>query len=191
MSWVLPDLLNIGSSLGFKNQTQSRFGSGPGFMHTRPEPNLYTYILLKKKLKNPSINTPLSFQIIFLNLTLNPLSLSRPLSLSLKLSLLATLSRPHTNTPLTAVRPHGLIQPHAPLTASLSPTASLSLIAPYLSHSHSRFLSAAPHLVTLTFIHPPTHPFPHPHSHDVVVVICHKGAQDCQIGAWDCQIEEI
>ena len=121
MSWVLPDLLNIGSSLGFKNQTQSRFGSGPGFMHTRPEPNLYTYILLKKKLKNPSINTPLSFQIIFLNLTLNPFSLSYPLSFSQALIVGHPLSTSHKHSlnGLTAPWPHlapcslhSLIQPH-------------------------------------------------------------------------------
>ena len=134
----------------------------PGLNPTR------MHVILKQVQNPSSINTLFSVQTPSLSLKLSPpTTLPRPQPLP-------SLSRPHSTS-----RPHSLVSPHAPL------TASLHLATPYLSHSHSCFLSAALHPITsFSFTHQPTL-----HSHHVVVVVlsmdlvvvevCHKEAWDC------------
>ena len=80
MGRVLPNCKANGAGLGFKNPTCSGFGSGAGIMHTRPELDLYTYIILKK-FKNPKYKYCSNF-LVSLSLTLITL-LAASLSLTL------------------------------------------------------------------------------------------------------------
>ena len=79
-------------------------GLGPGFMHTWPELDSYTYIILFKK-KNPRYKFSLSpIRFHFPNPNLHPHLSAAPLSLSLSHSLIEALT--HYHRPPTNPNPH-------------------------------------------------------------------------------------
>lgn len=77
-----------GSSLGLKSPTRIGFELGVGIMHIRPEPDSYTYVILKN-FKNPK-NKYCSFSFLYFHFPNPNHSLNCPPFTPLSLSLVVT-----------------------------------------------------------------------------------------------------